>query len=349
MIYDYLILTNGPGFYKVALFNKLNKLYKIKVIFQSATSDIRSPGHCVYDFDFDYEIVSNSSYERRNKLSCFIKTANLIIKTKYKCILHSGWESIELIPFALFLPKNKNGIVIESSIIETKKTGFSWFVKKKIIKNMAYGFPSGKLQSDILSLAEFTGEIHATYGVGLPKMPLCNKSHFLVREPADKNLNYLFVGRLAPEKNIHHLIDVFKKTKRKLTIVGDGPLRESVESRCDENIKYLVYIENSKLYKIYNAHDCFILPSISEPWGLVVEEALMHGLPVVISNNVGCKVDLVDSYNSGVSFDVGDDESFFVALDEMESNYELYRKNTNSIDFNHLTKLKINAYSIIRD
>lgn len=349
MKYEYLILTNGPGFYKVALFNELSKLYKIKVVFQSATSDIRSTGHCIYDFNFDYEIVSNRSYEKRNKFLCFVKTAKIILNTKYKTILHSGWESIELIPFSLLLPKSKNGIVIESSIIETKKNGLAWLFKKCIINNMAYAFPSGKLQSEILTLAKFTGQIHITHGVGLPKIPRSDKQTSFVKDITASNLRYLFVGRLSPEKNITYMINMFKKSGRHLTIVGDGPLRKFVESQCGENITYLGHVDNSMLYKVYNAHDCFILPSISEPWGLVVEEALMHGLPVVISNNVGCKVDLVDNFNSGVSFDIGNDESFFIALDKIESNFNQYIGNVNSIDFELYRKLKINAYAIDRE
>jgi len=345
--YDYLILTNGPGFYKVALFNELSKLYKIKVIFQSATSDIRSAGHCVNNFDFDFEIISNRSFEKRNKVSSFLKTINIIRKTKYHTILHSGWESVELIPLAFILPRKKNGIVIESSIIETKKSGLIWLIKKAIIKNMTYAFPSGKLQNDILRMAGFSGKVHITHGVGLPKLP--ESSRDASKKCDDNNFTYLFVGRLSPEKNIIKLIEIFKKTNRKLTIVGDGPLRQYVESQSDELINYLGYIENSNLSAVYNTHHCFILPSTSEPWGLVVEEALMHKIPVVISNNIGCKFDLVDRFNSGTSFEIGNDDSFIQALLHMERDYNLYLENVAAIDFSSYRQMKIDAYAIERD
>ena len=77
---------------------------------------------------------------------------------------------------------------------------------------------------------------------------------------------------------------------------------------------------------MYQAHDVFILPSTYEPWGLVVEEALYWGLPVIVSNRVGAGPDMVRDLHTGEIFDIEDPESLGKAIREISANYTKYRK-----------------------
>jgi len=60
------------------------------------------------------------------------------------------------------------------------------------------------------------------------------------------------------------------------------------------------------LSAFYAASDCLVLPSEYEPWGLVVNEAMAAGLPVIVSDKVGCAADLVRSGENGVVYRCGD-------------------------------------------
>ena len=111
--------------------------------------------------------------------------------------------------------------------------------------------------------------------VNEPKAPL----------PLD-TVNVLFVGRLVDWKAIDIAIDAIGlcKSKVKLTILGDGPLRTMLEGYAEKNapnrVTFLGMVPHSETVKHYDAADIFILPSIRECGGAVVLEAMARGLPV---------------------------------------------------------------------
>jgi glycosyltransferase involved in cell wall biosynthesis len=339
--YDYIIVTNVPAFYKLKLYNELAKFLKLKIIFCSGSSSIREGDFFQGDLDFEHEFLFVDNYESRNKFSSLFKLTKLLFKHEFNVVLFPSWELLEFIPLMLLLPKNKVGIVIESSIIETNTTGYHWLIKKIIINSVGYAFPSGKLQLDILLKANYKGLVRITHGVGLPRR---NQNELNFDRKREDGFKYLYVGRISQEKNIEYLIDMFNRNKKSLTIVGDGPLLKPLVKKSEPNIKFTGYINNENLPSIYKEHDIFILPSISEPWGLVIDEALWFGLPVVVSENVGCLKDLVIDTCSGTTFSICDDNSFERALTVIESNYDFFASNVKLIDFNKRDNDQISAY-----
>jgi glycosyltransferase involved in cell wall biosynthesis len=124
---------------------------------------------------------------------------------------------------------------------------------------------------------------------------------------------FLFAGRLAPEKNIEGLLEAFAAYQRRggswsLVIVGDGPLKADLQDRAASlaNVHFAGFQRTSNLVSYYAFASCFVLPSIREPWGLVVNEAMATGLPIVVSSRCGCADDLVEHGGNGFVFDVGD-------------------------------------------
>ncbi len=92
---------------------------------------------------------------------------------------------------------------------------------------------------------------------------------------------FLFVGRFIERKGIDVLLDAFRGLERgELWLVGDGPLRAFVEaeSRGDSRIRVLGYADETSLPDLYGQADILVVPSLFEPWGLVVHEGLAHGL-----------------------------------------------------------------------
>lgn len=113
----------------------------------------------------------------------------------------------------------------------------------------------------------------------------------------------LYVGRLAPEKDIHVLIDAFTilneryKDKIHLIITGSGPVEEELRERKIDNITFTGYLKGTKLAEIYASSDIFVFPSVTETFGNVVLEAMASGLPVVASMEGGVSENLIDGYN----------------------------------------------------
>jgi glycosyltransferase involved in cell wall biosynthesis len=116
------------------------------------------------------------------------------------------------------------------------------------------------------------------------------------------NDNYLlFVGRLSEEKNLESLLELGRKFKTDgfdctIKIVGDGPeFNQLYQSITTEELP--IVLEGAKnwnqLHTIYKRALAFILPSLNETWGMVANEALEMGIPVICSDVCGCADDLV--------------------------------------------------------
>lgn len=126
----------------------------------------------------------------------------------------------------------------------------------------------------------------------------------------------LYCGRLIAEKSLPTLIAAVNQLQQEptgtapmLLIVGEGPLRKGLEASSGANadhIRFLGFRNQTELPQFYNLCDVFVLPSVFEPWGLVVNEAMNAGRPVIVSDRVGCAADLVKPQVNGGIFPAGD-------------------------------------------
>lgn len=113
---------------------------------------------------------------------------------------------------------------------------------------------------------------------------------------------FLFVGRFAPEKNVLRLLEAYGRYRQEagssawgLVLVGSGPqeaqLREAAQSMRD--VVFAGFQQSDGVRAYFGLASCLVLPSLSEPWGLVVNEAMAAGLPVLVSYRCGCVPELV--------------------------------------------------------
>ena len=130
----------------------------------------------------------------------------------------------------------------------------------------------------------------------------------------------LYIGRLVEVKGLDLLLDSFAAAaldRTKLVLVGKGECREALERQADalgikESVVFTGFLFGAELYAWYDIADFFILPSRQEPFGAVVNEALVYGCPVVASKNIGA-LDFLDNEN-GIVFDPERKDEFVKAL-----------------------------------
>jgi glycosyltransferase involved in cell wall biosynthesis len=123
---------------------------------------------------------------------------------------------------------------------------------------------------------------------------------------------FLFVGRLAPEKNVTGLLREWISYRESggnlpLVLAGDGPEAGTLqniarESRFGEDVYFAGHKSSRDLLPYFSFATCLVLPSTREPWGLVVNEAMAAALPVVVSKRCGCAEDLVENGLNGLLF-----------------------------------------------
>ena len=339
--YDIVFFTNQPAFYKVKLYNKIAEKKKILVIFLGTIAEDRKRDFLCNKMEFEYIFLNSKKCEDRNIFYSLIKLLNLLKKIKYELIISMGWSYKEDFFIAIYSPKNKNGLVCESSIYESELDNWKKCLKKFICLRMAYAFVSGQPHKTIFEKLGFKGKVIITGGVGL-----IDRTNILKKEKCRKksdNYSYICVARLIPEKNLEFLIKVFNKNKKKLAIVGSGILDKKLKTLANNNISFLGHVKNTEIWKLYQANDIFILPSKSEAWGLVVEE-VYNGIPVLVSDKVGSNLDLVKKYNVGEIFIFNSEEDLNQKIQKIEIKYEHYQRNIEKIDFITRDLKQINSY-----
>lgn len=117
----------------------------------------------------------------------------------------------------------------------------------------------------------------------------------------------LYVGRLAPEKQIYQIRAVLERVPHtRLALIGGGPAENALRKHFEGlPVKFAGYMTGTKLASAYASADLFVFPSAFESFGLVILEAMACGTPV-ISSRVGGAQDMIDEDVSGYTFDVDD-------------------------------------------
>ncbi|AAM31802.1 putative glycosyltransferase [Methanosarcina mazei Go1] len=146
----------------------------------------------------------------------------------------------------------------------------------------------------------------------------------------------LFLGRVVKIKGLDYLIEAFSRLERDdknifLLIAGDGPDRGKYEKLAKElsveNILFTGRVSKKEISSYYNACDIFILPSIFykqsyEPWGLVINEAMAFGKPVIATNAVGASTDMIENGYNGYVVEEKNVEELYSSMKKILDNYE---------------------------
>jgi glycosyltransferase involved in cell wall biosynthesis len=137
---------------------------------------------------------------------------------------------------------------------------------------------------------------------------------------------FMFSGKMIEKKNPLLIADALNRLPNLHGIgflaVGEGKLKAEFEHRIrkclGDKATFTGFINQSQLGRYYTAADAFVLPSVwEETWGLVVNEAMIFGLPVIVSDSVGCREDLVIPGETGYIFGSGDPVALAESMTKM--------------------------------
>jgi glycosyltransferase involved in cell wall biosynthesis len=138
----------------------------------------------------------------------------------------------------------------------------------------------------------------------------------------------LFASKLQTRKHADHLMEAYRlllsswqrgvEALPYLVIVGDGEERANLEAQAArhglEGVRFAGFRNQSELPRFFQMADVFVLPSRHEPWGLIVNESMASGCPVIVSSDVGSHADLVTDGVEGCVYPVGSIQALHGAL-----------------------------------
>jgi glycosyltransferase involved in cell wall biosynthesis len=132
----------------------------------------------------------------------------------------------------------------------------------------------------------------------------------------------LTVGRLVPDKNLRGLIEAFARAapagEAELQVVGTGPLEAELRdlaSQLGAAVRFSGYVAPDAMPAVYAAADAFVLPSVFEPFGVVVREAVAAGLPIVCSRTTGAAGDVAVADRNALLADPREPDQLAAALE----------------------------------
>jgi len=144
---------------------------------------------------------------------------------------------------------------------------------------------------------------------------------------------FLFVGRLVPEKGVFDLLHAYGtlapqvRAELGLVLVGDGMARSELERRAagisPGAIRIPGFVQRDQLAHYYALAEMLVFPTHSDPWGLVVNEAMACGLPVISTDAAGCTADLIEDHWNGRVVRAGDISQLASAMQDLASDSDL--------------------------
>ena len=259
--------------------------------------------------------------------SVLMRVSRVLSQLRPDVVAIPGWSSRGALAALVWCRLSGTPAIVmsASTLRDHVRTAGKEFLKRTILRLCAGALAGGQAQVDYLvALGMAREKIRVGYDV-------VDNNHFAAgaeyARTEDSALRqrlglprrfFLASSRLIPKKNLSRLLQAYALYRRSgsidpwsLVLVGDGPdagpLRLEV---ADMALDGAVFMPGFKQYdalpEYYGLAEAFILASTSEQWGLVVNEAMAAGLPVLVSRNCGCVRDLVENGVNGYAFDPED-------------------------------------------
>ncbi|UBM59733.1 glycosyltransferase family 4 protein [Marinilongibacter aquaticus] len=292
-------------------------------IFEKARRDFGKADTSIHNYR--YELLFDDVYENTGYWNRLKKVWARIRAFKPDVINLPGYYEPAMVTvqfMAKILLRKKIILSVDSTEGDNPNKWYGELLKRIIISLADGFFCYGKLSADYM-LKLGAKEEQILMRRNSVNNDLVRKIHDDFKESTDyesekrklPKYNFIFVGRFLAIKNIRLLVETFLKLEKAedwgLILVGDGPLREEIETFCQGNpsINSFPPTNWDGVPKRMALADVLVLPSYSEPWGLVTNEAMVCGKPVIVSQKAGSAHDLVKNGKNGFTFDAysGDD------------------------------------------
>ncbi len=318
------LLHNHPIHYMHLLFTALaDQGASLDVIFAARSSNQRTASMLPLGENYRSHFLSEGCFEALPQVQSALHAGRIIKQCRPDVVIISGYFYLPAWSVLAWAKLHRKPIVFW---FETNQFDRRRGRAKEVIKRVFVG---------ACDVAHVYGSSNREYleSLGMKRSAIIEKRAtidsglFLKRRAAFHSgfRRFIYVGRFSPEKNLPRLLEAFQIVRRKnqaeLILVGYGPDEQLLRQQTrdlglSESVIFTGAMTQEEVGRALADSDCLVLPSLSEPWGLVANEALCSGIPIIVSNRCGCAKDLVTE-DSGLVIEPEAPEQLAEAMDKV--------------------------------
>lgn len=321
-----LVVSSFPAPYRVAVFEGLAAYGQLDVFFEFDKDQNRNADWFVKGRDF---YVLNSQESAGRFAGCLQKIASYDLVLAYDYLNPNARRAMRAamrakIPYCV----NCDGAFI----------GRHWLkdiLKRYYVSHAAACFSSGRFAREyFLHYGAQASKIYGHHFTSLTKEDV-EVLGALSRERAQADgplRQVLTIGQFIHRKGFDVLLEAWKELddQAQLTIVGGGDLRgeylETIRKSNFRHVEVLDFMKKEELYRYYQKADLFVLPTREDIWGLVINEAMACGLPVVSTNRCIAAMELLGDGEGGLVVPAGDSGALAAAIGRILGDKDLRRQ-----------------------
>jgi len=268
-------------------------------------------------------LSANDSGHRRNAESIDQITTALNSITPLRAVAIPGWSDLTALAALRWCVEQNLPCVVmtESGASDRNRSRSREWIKTKLLTLCSAALAGGSRHRDyLLELGVgrdciFLGYDAVDNDYFRQKAEEVRGQRSEVRKEYGLPGNYFLASaRFLPTKNLVILLRAYADYVRRssapgwdLVLLGDGPLRSQLLTECERlritgKVHLPGFVQYDELPMYYGLASVFVHASISEPWGLVVNEAMASGLPLIVSKKCGCVPELLEEGRNGFSF-----------------------------------------------
>lgn len=344
-----LFITNLPSPYRVDFFNELGKKIDLTVCYERESSSERDAkwiNKSKRTYKEVFAAAKNISVDRSIGLG-IVKE----LKNKYDFVIISGWSSPSVMLAIVYCQMHNIPYIMEDDGGLINPNGEKHkFIKKLLLRKLfAYFTTTSENITVMTSLGVEQKRIYK-----YPFSSVMNKDiseGILKKQKVDEirkslgiteNNIILAVGQFIDRKGFDVLLNAFSNMNDDcgLYFVGGKPTKQYLDIVQQNNIKnvhFIGFTEKEKLKSYYAAADIFVLPTREDIWGLVINEAMAAGLPVITTDRCGAGLELIKNNQNG----------FLVQVDDVDNLSEKMHLILNNKDLKN--KMEKNAIGVIKN
>ena len=303
----------GP--YHVARIRALTKYFDVAAIQLAGFQRLYGWVAEMQDLEASVHTLYDGAWEDQSQRSVAVRLWRKLNELRPQTLLVPGYSTVPALAAALWgrLHGSRTLLMVDSNADDHRRRWWVELGKRFLVKSLFEGATVGGTRSQ--KYMELLGLSGVDVVTGYDVVDNDFFSHRVEqarssgRPAALADPYFLYVGRMAPEKNLDALLEVFAEYRKiggawSLVLVGDGPLgvelrEKSARLGCTHTVRFAGLKSAAELALYYAHAGCLVLPSTREPWGLVVNEAMAAGLPVIVSSRCGCADDLVEEGANG--------------------------------------------------